>query len=174
MHLWFCKCFLGTIFSMINFPLDLQTYKNPSLYKFDLCFLNNSWHQMLKLCLSFQRISYFVQIDSFSQTFSFLTYLYALSDLFGKVILDMHCNILSLQAYCSSPKFPYRKKSKTQDPSSADHEVQGGYWRLIGAQFQEREQSLQEWHGTERGLLSILRIKNYLLFWIWIRVPEKW
>lgn len=79
---------------------------------------------MLKLCLSFQRISYFVQIDSFSWTFSFLTYLYALSDLFGKAILDMHCNILSLQAYCSSPKFPYRKKSKTQDPSSADNEVQ--------------------------------------------------
>lgn len=80
-----------------------------------------------------------------------------------KHILDMHYNILSLQAYCSPPKLPYRRyRVKLRVSFLRPRTYRTSYCTTIRVQFQEckQESSVGERHDTELGLLSIHRMEN--------------
>ena len=64
----------------------------------------------------------------------------------AKHILDVQYNKLSLQAYCSPPKLPYRKKRvKSRSPVLQPVTYRADSWRPIRAQLQDYTQaSLQE------------------------------
>ena len=75
----------------------------------------------------------------------------------------MHDNILSLQAYCSPPKLPYRRsRVKLRVSFLQPRTYRTSYYTTIRVQFQEckQESSVGERHDTELGLLSILRLQN--------------